>query len=496
MLLTITTTYQPATDLGFLLAKNPARVQQFSVPYGQAYVFYTDAHNDKCTAVLWVDLDPVELVRGKGNDDGVLAQYVNDRPYTASSFLTVAMARVFSSALAGHSKERPDLAQTPIPLQVHLPVIRSHQGEEIFKRCFEPLGYTVEIKASTYHNVVENKDEESGYFALTLSATTCLQTLLLHLYVLIPAIDGNKHYFINDDEVTKLIDKSKSWLGTHPEREWITTRYLKKQRSLVRQALERLLEDSPGELETYEQSLQDNVQDDLDDGTEQQEAQSSSVGLPTDNNVITPETSVAEDKPLSLNQQRLKTVYDILVKASVHSVADVGCGEGRLLRMLLKNRQFTKILGMDVSTLVLEKAYQRLKLDRLPLLKQARIELVQGSLTYRDARLSGFDALCAVEVIEHIDPERIAAFEQTIFAFAKPSLVLITSPNQEYNIRYENMKEGAKRHTDHRFEWTRNEFQAWALHVCKAYDYEVTFMPIGEVDPEVGPSTQLGIFKK
>jgi hypothetical protein len=120
MQLRITTTTQPATDLGYLLAKNPQRAQSFELAFGTAHVFYPEASAERCSVVLLVDVDPVGLVRGRGEGDGPLTQYVNDRPYTASSFLAVAIAQVFSSAMAGNSKARPELARQSIALEVEI----------------------------------------------------------------------------------------------------------------------------------------------------------------------------------------------------------------------------------------------------------------------------------------------------------------------------------------------------------------------------------------
>lgn len=461
MQLAITTTHAPATDLGYLLSKNPERHQCFDLAFGRAHVFYPVATTACCTVVLMVDVDPVGLVRGRGDSDGPLAQYVNDRPYTASSFLAVAIAQVFSSGMSGSSKARAELAATAIPLEVEVPVLRCRAGAAKIRSCFEPLGYAVELTSLPLDATFEDWGA-SAYHAVRLRGLLRLSELLQHLYVLLPALDGDKHYYVGSDEVQKLIDKGGAWLATHPEREWIVGNFLKRQRSLVREALGMLLSTTDDTIES--------VQRDND---------AAEAGL---------------ERTIGLNEQRMSAVEDALLRCGAGSVLDVGCGEGRLLAGLLKHRQFHKLVGMDVSAVALERAAERLKLDRLPPMQRARIALEQGSLTYRDARMQGFDAACAVEVIEHIDPSRLAAFERTLFEYARPTHVVVTTPNVEYNARFPNLPAGRLRHRDHRFEWTREQFHKWTHGVCGRHGYTVEFHPIGAVDPHLGPPTQMAVF--
>jgi 3' terminal RNA ribose 2'-O-methyltransferase Hen1 len=461
MLLSITTTYSPATDLGFLLAKNPARAQTFELNFGKAHVVYPEAGEGRCTVALLLDVDPVALVRGRGEGAGLLDQYVNDRPYVASSFLSVALAEVFGSALNGRSRERPELAGTPIPLEAHLPAIPARGGPEVVRRLFAPLGYAVE----TAEHPLDPQFPEWGIsrvVSLTLRGVARLSDLLTHLYVLIPVLDATKHYYFGDDELEKLLRRGEGWLAAHPERELITARYLKRRR-LVRAALERLVaEEAPAE-----------ASDEAEGTTEPSD-------LPRQR----------------LHDQRLNAVVEQLRRSGARSVLDLGCGEGRLLRRLLAERQFERILGMDVAYRALETARDRLRLDRLPPSQAQRVTLIQGSLVYRDARLSGYDAAAVVEVVEHLDPARLAAFERVLFEAARPQVVVLTTPNAEYNVRFATLAAGTFRHADHRFEWTRAEFQAWAERVAEAHGYQVTITPIGPEDAEVGPPSQLALFQR
>lgn len=462
MLLTITTTHEPATDLGYLLAKNPARAQSFELSFGEAHVFYPEANEARCTASLLLDVDPVGLVRG-GSSGGTVDQYVNDRPYVASSFLSVAIAQVFGSALAGKSRDRPELAEQSIPLEACVAVVPCRGGEEMLRRLFEPLGYTVEAERELLDPAFPQWGE-SRYYRLTLRATARLSELLRHLYVLIPVLDDAKHYWVGDDEVEKLLRQGEGWLSSHPAKDLIARRYLRHRKSLTREALSRLVETE---------------EPDVDEAAQQHDAQ---------------ETK-AEER-IGLHEQRLGAVVAALKTSGAVRVVDLGCGEGKLLRMLLKERQFEEILGMDVSVRSLEIASERLRLEDMPPKQRERIRLIHGSLMYRDPRIAGFDAAAVVEVIEHLDPPRLKAFERVLFEFARPVMVVLTTPNREYNQLWETLPGGAFRHKDHRFEWTRAEFEKWAHGIAERFGYAVRFLPVGPGDPVHGAPTQMGVFSR
>lgn len=463
MLLTITTTHSPATSLGYLLHKHPERFQSFRLSFGKAYIFYPEASVDRCTAALLLDIDPVALVRKQRGEAFQLEQYVNDRPYVASSFLSVAIAQVFGTALAGRCKDKPELAETPIPLIAKLTVLPCKSGETLIKKLFEPLGYIVTVVRHTLDQQFPDWGE-SPYFTVELQATVRLQDLLSHLYVLIPVLDDEKHYWVGDEEVDKLLRHGEGWLASHPEQQQIAKRYLKRQGRLVRIALAQLIEeDNP----------------DSDDTQEKHELEEAAI-----------------EKPISLNQQRLEAVLVALKACGARRVLDLGCGEGRLLRELLQDKTFEEIVGMDVSYRALEIAQERLHLDRLPTIQQQRIQLIQGSLTYSDKRLSGYDAATVIEVIEHLDPQRLSSFERVLFQFARPTNVVVTTPNIEYNVKFENLPAGKLRHKDHRFEWSRTAFQTWGKRVAEKFGYSVKFLPIGSEDVEVGSPTQMGVFSR
>lgn len=460
VLLTISSTHRPATDIGFLLHKHPDRVQTFAVPFGAVHVFYPEASATRCTAALLLEVDPVGLVRrGKGASSFALADYVNDRPYVASSFLSVALVSVFKSAMAGTCKGHEGLAASRIALEASLPVVPARGGVGLVRALFEPLGYQVSASAIELDSRYPDWGD-SRYVGLHLSAEVRLADLLTHLYVLLPVLDDEKHYWVDEAEIEKLMRRGEGWLARHPERDLIVRRYLKKQAILYFPALARLEEATPA----------------VDGGEE-------------------PGLEEKLEQRVSLRDQRLEAVQSVLRDSGARRVLDLGCGAGALLERLIRD-DYELVVGADVSVRALEQAARRLRLDEMHDAQRARISLIQSPLTYRDKRLRGFDAAVLVEVIEHLDPPRLSAAEQNVFGSARPDTVVVTTPNAEYNALWDSLPAGEFRHADHRFEWTRAEFARWSDGVGERHGYAVRHVGVGPEDPAVGSPTQMAVFER
>lgn len=459
MLLTITMNGTNTQELGYLLHKNPYRAQSFDLSFGKAYVFYTEVTDSRTTAALLLDLDPIDLARGKlGSKDGGLFDYVNDRPYVSSSFMSTAINRVFSTAMNGKCAKRQELADSALDLEAVVYELPVRGDKELVKEVFEPLGYDITIRES----ILDEKFEqwgESCYVDLTIKGKVKLSALLDHLYVLIPVFDKQKHYYMSEEEIDKLLRHGGQWLRDHPKKNTIIRRYFDMKHGYANKAIARLLE---AESET---------------DREESEAQSDAA---------------EQERRIPLNTQRMEAVRDAVLQSGAASVLDIGCGEGRLTSLLLSERQIRRVTAADVSVSVLERAKQKLNIDRMPSYQRDKLTLIQASLLYKDKRFEGFDAACVVEVIEHMDEARIPLFERVLFGSSKPKTVIVTTPNKEYNENYRTLENGTLRHKDHRFEWTRAQFSAWCSHICDEFGYTVRYMDIGDADEKLGTPTQGG----
>ena len=483
MLLTITCTAADATDLGYLLHKNPGALYERPLSFGTARVFYPDADRDRCTAALLVEVDPIVLVRGKGPSAPTLAQYVSDRPYAPSSFMSVAIAECFGTAMGGRSKERQERVTEKMPLSATLHALDCDGGETLIRKLFEPLGYDVTVERAA--PLLDDRFPEWGagdLYTVTVAANATVQDLLTHLYVLIPVLDNAKHYAFGEDEMEKLVRRGEGWLSTHSEKDLIARRYLRYRKTLANEALQRLA-DIEGVPDVDEAALVPETGD---------------VAMPSPR-VRAAQGEAALETPTRLNDHRIAAVLDAVRATpgtSSPRVIDLGCGEGKTLSHLLTmSPPLAHVAGMDVSTVALQRAARNLHVERMGDREQARLSLFQGSLVYRDARLAGFDTALLQEVIEHLDADRLSALVRVVWEFARPRRVVVTTPNSEYNSVWPALPAGKFRHPDHRFEWTQAQFREWGASMATRYVYTVVFSGIGDKDPEGrGSPTQMAIF--
>ncbi|AWB23803.1 3' terminal RNA ribose 2'-O-methyltransferase Hen1 [Methylobacterium currus] len=464
MFLSVMTTHRPATDLGFLLHKNPVRTQDLDLGFGRAVMFYPEASEERCEFVLTLDIDPVALVRGRSGGDGLLDQYVNDRPYAASSFLSVAIGRCLGAAMGGRSKDRPALAETAIPLDVTVVPLPVRGPHDLVERLFAPLGYAVEV---TRHPLDPERPEwgHAPHVTLRLRATARLAELLTHLSVLMPVLDDRKHYFVGEDEIETLLARGEGWLPGHPERDLIVARSLKRRRVLVRQAIAQLVEATAEDETTLDPAAQE-------------------------------EPEAAIEQPVRLHERRLDRVAQVIAEKGAKRVLDLGCGDGKLIARLIRNPTVEQVTGIEVSSAELARAARRV--EALPETLRRKLVLLQGSLIYRDARLRGFDAAALVEVIEHVEPDRLPHLERALFGDARPATVVVTTPNRDYNVLFPTLPARQLRHPDHRFEWSRAEFEGWAERVASTYGYAVRLEGLGGVGSgdayaDLGAPSQLAV---
>lgn len=469
----------PATDLGYVLHKHPQRLHKFDTGVGPATVFYPEANEQRCTATLFVEVDPIGLVRSKHPR---LSEYVSDRPYAASSLLAVALGYVYRSALSGTCKDRPDLAEARLPLEVDVPVVPSRRGAGFIVELFEPLGYRVAVEAR----------EDSRFFRLRLRAEQRVCEVLAHLFILLPVLDGSPHYYVNDDTVEKLLRRGRGWLEKHPARAMIVRRYLGYSGGLAHRAfegLDALVDASSPETESAEA---------VEGAESAPEAEGADVAESSSVSAVvgaTPPAEAAVEKQLSLSKQRVQTACAELVLGGARTVVDLGCGEGALLAALLTETPgIERVIAADATMRSLQRAQRRTR--KVAERSKAALEFIQSAVGFKDARLGGLDAICMLEVIEHIDPHRLDAAVASVFDVARPRLVIVTTPNREYNELFMFLRPGELRHRDHRFEWTREEFKAWANAVATAHGYIVGIKGIGPEDAQRGTPTQMAVFAR
>jgi 3' terminal RNA ribose 2'-O-methyltransferase Hen1 len=469
MMLSIACKNLSEEELGFLLHKNPARVHPLDLSFGKVYVFFDEPpEGHQAQVCLLVDVDPLAMVQGRGGLGHQDALYVNDRPYVASSLLASAVTKVFGTALSGRCKERPELVDREIEWTFAMPFVARGSMLNALFHLFEPLGYEFDPDLLNYDSSVDYATSARPILT-RIAVRTTLSEALSHLVVLIPVLDGENHRWVDDGDLVPFVRRVESWLPDHPYGMYILRRALKYQTSLVKAFTERFpaITGSMARLPQLEANV-------WDDAT----------------------VEAAGCQPLSLNSQRFSAVEAVVSALSPSSIVDLGCGDGSLVSQLVKQTSIQKLVGMDVNPLVLSRARARLEHLSLTKAQTEKIQFIHGSLAYRDPRVKGFDLALLIEVIEHIDAERLETLEHQVFDYGQYSTVVVTTPNREFNDLYVGMEKGKMRHSDHRFEWTRQEFLNWAKRIGDAFGYNYEISEIGAGNPAVGSPTQMAVFSK
>lgn len=434
MLLTLRVTGPHASDLEVLLDKCPDKLHSTSLPFGLAHVFFPEVSPDAVTVALVVDVDAV-VWSSNGFSSGF--------GLTNAAMLSAAIASVFSTALAARSPGRPDLVTAILPVEVRVSSFDVRPGTDDARALFSPLGYDVVV----HEDVV---DALSGTSTNLVRQTVCLAKqcslyeVLSHLYVLGPVLDGHADDHVLERERDALLLHAEGAARGHVAGDRIIQAYAARRPSGAGAALARLL---------------------AMDVTEGQTALDSAIA------------------PTLLDDARIDAIVFELREASVSSVVDLGCGDGKLLARLVREKVLTRIVGFDVSIRALDAAASRMKLDRRGGKKSERIELLHGSLFYSDSRLQGFDAAVLADVIQHVNADRLGDLERVVFHDAQPATVVVmmnvatrdgvVPPGLEHS-------------------WSTNQFDAWASAVSERRAYRVRLLSIGSS----GPTTRMAVFTR
>jgi 3' terminal RNA ribose 2'-O-methyltransferase Hen1 len=468
MLLTITCRGENATDIGYVLRKRPGRLLRFDRNKNTIGVlmYWPRVEDDLCQFAMQLDIDPLDMSPRRPGAIAAsnLFDYVNDRPYATSRLMGSAIAWFLREAL--YDRPLPEGAPDDVRERVFDLEARIFAFEErgLAKDAFEALGYETDV---TPH-VLDDEHPSWGlspYADVRVRKNETVTELLQHLHVMLSALPKpSKNESATKEVAERLLRVSGTWLADHPMRNKLVWRYLSYDRALASDVMDKLA------CTTSEDTASDGATS--DDATDAE----------------------PKAKHVPLHTQVLDTVSAIIRESGCTSVLDAGCGDGKLVRLLLGIEQVERIGAADVSATSLRRLQSKLT-ERRRTAMPDNLDVFQASVTMSDDRLRGYDAICAIEVVEHIDPRRIRDLERVVFEESGASLIVVTTPNREYNRVY-GIPSDLLRHPDHRFEWTRDEFARWVTHVCETYGYTSDMRGVGEVDEAAGQPTLVATFRK
>ncbi|TDQ36236.1 3' terminal RNA ribose 2'-O-methyltransferase Hen1 [Aureibacillus halotolerans] len=437
MQLTIKATGSDVSALSYLLAKNPANLYERKVKEHFVRFFFGTFSDTFVEATIFVTPDPLALVTHKNSYD--ITHYINDREFVASSIFCSLCKSALATALNGlPNTAYANYVDMTFPLTFTVGPIASGLSDEHVELLFKPLGYDVTFQ----YQSSESDVEKGSARMLTIQGLTTLQAGLRQLFVLLPVLDDYKHYYIDEKEMEKLERYGEGWLDEHPEKALIYRRALR---------FKELYAPLQNDEETQEK---------------------------------TPKRS--------LNHQRYEAIASTIATFPNRArVIDLGAGEGKLLERLRLIPGIEELLAVEPSQAMLLRAMKAIEVSTEDGIKPT---LLQGSLFYYDHRLLDSDVIVLCEVIEHIDEERLPACMAMILDEYRPGALIITTPNKEYNQLYDMPEE--RRHHDHRFEWTRDQFTDWCYKINEGQSYDLTFSGIGDDNEIYGQPTQMCVFTR
>ncbi|WP_310831561.1 3' terminal RNA ribose 2'-O-methyltransferase Hen1 [Paenibacillus pedocola] len=474
MHLIIRATGTGAGMLSHLLAKNPNNLYDRTEKEARVRIVFTVSSEEETEAVIYVTPDPIELVKGDSSAHNDITQYINDREFVTSSLFCSYIRPALGTALNGKPKEAymPWVGK-PLKLELTFGPVASNLPDRTLEELFTALGYEVQLERGDAEYSFALKTRSSARY-IKLAGEQTLQTALQQLFVLIPALDDYKHYYISDDEVDKIRRYGAGWLEEHPQRSLILKRTLR----------------FAGAIKQYEAMAAKEKRSTAENSVDSEDVPAA-VTVSGESAV----TEMQEEPKIRLNDLRYAAiaaaVEELYAKATI---VDFGSGEGKLSAKLSSVPGVREIKAVEPSA-----ASQLRAMDRFAKLadKPGIIvpDPVTGSLFYFDESLRGKDVMILCEVIEHIDEYRLARVMENIFAEYAPKTLIVTTPNKDYNAVYE-MEQEELRHGDHRFEWGRKAFSVWCARWTETFDYTAELTGIGEGSVEFGYPTQMAIFTK
>ncbi|MCK1992095.1 3' terminal RNA ribose 2'-O-methyltransferase Hen1 [Peribacillus muralis] len=445
MQLTINASGNNVKAISYLLSKNPNNLYERKHKGHVVRLFYSTFTETEMEATIFVTPDPIELVKNTANSYDI-THYINDREFAVSSIFCSLIRSALGTALNGQPKEEhAEWVNHPFSFQFDFGPVVSTLSDNQLRELFEPIGYEVSITRPDIQYSFDMKDRSSTR-TVSLKGLKTLQEGLRHLFVLIPVIDNYKHYYIDEKEIDKLERYGEGWLDDHPMRDFIY------RQSLRFKEVYSIVENKKPEMKK-------------DD----------------------------KESKVRLNDLRYEKIFDTVSQMHPSSVVDFGSGEGKLSVRLGFIEGVKEILAVEPSQSATLKALGRF--DKVKDKEKFVIpKPLWGSLFYYDEELKNKDVIILCEVIEHIDEHRLPKVMDTILQDYQPRALILTTPNREYNEVYD--MEDALRHNDHRFEWTRAEFQQWCTARNHDDSYDLRFEGIGEEHVTQGCPTQMCVFER